>query len=58
MNWLRAIVEGFSNAIFKWGQGQAEKPKVTKDANTPKAVRDELNSSVADWMRDQDRDRN
>jgi hypothetical protein len=54
VNWLSALVKGILDAVFGWGQKQAEKPKVTEDANTPKEVRDTLNKSVDDWMRDKD----
>lgn len=54
MNWLKAIVEGFFNSLFRWGQSQAEKPKTHEDANTPKSVRDDLNNAVDEFMRDKD----
>jgi hypothetical protein len=55
--WLAQIVKGFFSALFGWGQDQAEKPKTTRDANTPKDVRDSLSGSVSDWMRDKDNGR-
>jgi hypothetical protein len=57
VKWLEAIVAGLARALFGWGQEQAEKPKTTKDANTPKDVRDSLSGSVTDWMRDKDNGR-
>jgi hypothetical protein len=57
MKWLTSIVEGICRALFGWGQDQAEKPKTSKDANTPKDVRDSLSGSVSDWMRDKDNGR-
>ncbi len=58
MSLLKSFVAGFFEALFWWGQKQADKPKVTIDANTPKEVRDTLSQSAADWMRDQDQRRN
>ncbi len=57
MSFVRVIFEALFGQIIKWWQGQAEKPKVTEDANTPKPMRDELNQSLDDWMRNKDRDR-
>jgi hypothetical protein len=57
MKWLEAIVAGVCRALFGWGQDQAEKPGVMKDAKTPDKVRDDLGDSVSDWMRDKDNDR-
>ncbi len=57
MSFVRVIFEALFGQIIKWWQGQAEKPKVTTDANTPKDVRDELNQSVDDFMRDKDDNR-
>lgn len=52
MNWLKAIVEGLFNALFKWGQDQAEKPKTTQDANTPPEIADRNAAAYRKWMRD------
>jgi hypothetical protein len=57
VNWLKAIIHGILAAIFDWGQKQAEKPKTTADANTPKDIRDELNGALDSWLRDQKRGR-
>ena len=54
MKWLAAIVEGLTKGFLGWGQSQAEKPRTMEDANTPKDIRDKLNRSVDDFMRDKD----
>lgn len=56
MKALGEVVRGFFDALFNWGQKQAEKPKTQEDANTPKDLRDKLNQSVDDFMRDKDGD--
>lgn len=54
MKWLTAIIEGITRAILGWGQEQAEKPKTTRNAETPETVRDELGGALDDFMRDKD----
>jgi hypothetical protein len=54
MTWLSALVKGLLGAFIGWAQKQAEKPKTTEDANTPKDVRNDLNTALDDWMRNKD----
>lgn len=54
MNWLYALVRGIVAALLGQAQENAEKPKVTTDANTPKPIRDELNNSVSEFDRMRD----
>jgi hypothetical protein len=56
MKWLGEIVRGLASALLEWWQGQADKPNTTKDANTPKAVRDDLAGDRDEWMRRKDAD--
>jgi len=51
MNWLKALAAGFFEALFGWGQRQAEKPKEAKDAQTPDKVKSDWNDYVADRLR-------
>jgi hypothetical protein len=55
MNWLAAVVQGLFSALLGWGQSQAEKPKVTTNANTPKTVRDKFDAARDEWLRDKKR---
>ena len=56
MKWLSAIVRGFFEALFGWGQSQREKPGTTEDAKTPQTVRSDWNDYIAGRLRDKDRD--
>lgn len=60
MNWLRAIIAGLLDSVLSWGQKQAEKPKVTEDANTPKPIRDSWDGYIsnAPGVRDEKRNDN
>ena len=55
MKWLAAITKGFFEALFGWGQGQAEKAPTTKDANTPEEVKTEMRKSIEKWMVEKDK---
>jgi len=57
MNFLAELLAKMFRELLGWGQAQAEKPAETKNANTPKDVRDELNGAVADFVRHQDQHR-
>lgn len=52
MNWLRSVVAGLFDAIFSWGQKQAEKPKTIEDAETPEQVKADWSDAVARRLRD------
>jgi hypothetical protein len=51
MNWLRSVVAGLFDAIFSWGQKQAEKPKTIEDAETPEQVKTDFRNTIADRLR-------
>jgi len=60
VNWLSAFVRGLVRAVLDWWQDRRDQPEEMKDAKTPDVVRDSLNKSVDDFMRDKakrDRDR-
>lgn len=57
MNFLADLLAKLTAVFLNWGQAQAEKPPETKDANTPKDVRDAAGGAAADWMRNKDNNR-
>lgn len=54
MTWLAAIVKGLAEALFGWGQKQAEKPKQTTDAKTPDSIKRGWRDYVNDKLRNPD----
>jgi hypothetical protein len=53
-SWLKPILSALFNALFSWGQKQAEKPPTMQDANTPKNTKRGWDGFLDSWLRDQD----
>jgi hypothetical protein len=59
MTWLYALAKGLLEALFGWGQKQAEKPTTTQNANTPPDIKHNWDRYIAEQLRlrDQNGDR-
>jgi hypothetical protein len=55
--WLKAILSALFEALFSWGQKQAEKPPEIRDANTPENIKRGWNGFLSDRLRDKNNDR-